>query len=325
MRNKAIDILKGLGILAIIFIHVTAWYTQDKTAYFIWNWGQFAVPVFVFCSTYLFFVKRQKYEQEGFVNYSLSRLKRLLIPYYIFLIFFYLIYLVKDATNIHWQSVLMNITLTTPGNELNWAVLLFIYLTILAFPLVGLWKKTRPAFILYAALSLSFSFLLFIYKWPFNYKLIMWLPWSLVILFSWYFARYEKRRLFFPLTLLWTGLLFVSLYLLKDTFGNSFEFIKNKYPPNLFYLSYGMFSATLIYYLAKRGLFDLAYKPIYFLSANSYSIFFIHLWLVITFSEFMNIQRLPWWLFFLIILSLTVIIQLGISKTKTCPSPRPKM
>lgn len=309
MRNKTIDILRGLGILAILLIHTTAWYTQNKAAYFIWNWGQFAVPAFVFCSTYLFFVKKEKYEQEGFLNYSLNRLKRLLSPYYFFLIFFYLIYVLKDATKIHWQSILMNVTLTTPGNELNWAVLLFVYLTILMFPLIELWGRARPIFILYAALSLTSSFLFLAYRWPFNYKLIMWLPWSLVILFSWYFARYEKRKFFYPLTLLGTGLLFVSLYLLKDAFVNSFEFFKNKYPPNLYYLSYGMFSITVIYSLAIRGLFDVLNKPIQFLSTNSYSIFFIHLWLIIALSEFMNIQRLTWWVFFLIILVLTLFAQ----------------
>lgn len=314
MRNKAIDILRGLGILAIIFIHVTAWYTKDKTAYFIWNWGQFAVPVFVFCSTYLFFVKKEKYAQEGFVNYSLSRLKRLLIPYYVFLLFFYLIYFVKNPQSIRLWDVLRDITLTTPGNEVNWAVLLFIYLTILMFPLIELWRKSRHLFILYVFLAISSSLLLITYSWPFNYKLIMWLPWSLVILFSWYFARYETRKLFYPLTLLGTGLLFVGLYFLKDTFGNSFEFFKNKYPPNLYYLSYGMLAVTLIYYLAKKGVFDLFHKPIHFLSAHSYSIFFIHLLLIIAFSEFVDIQKFTWWVFFIVVLNLTLIIQSVINK-----------
>lgn len=317
MRNKTIDILRGLGILSIIFIHVTAWFRGDKVAYSIWNWGQFAVPVFVFCSTYLFFIKKEKYEQEGFINYSLNRLKRLLAPYYLFLIFLFLIYLLKDAEKIQWQSVLMNITLTTPGNELNWAVLLFVYLTILMFPLVGLWRKARTLFILYSLFALTSSVLLLIYKWPFNYKLVMWLPWSLIILFSWYFARYETRKLFYPLTLVGTGLLFVGLYFLKDTFGNAFEFIKNKYPPNLYYLSYGMFSVTVIYYLAKGRLFDAFHKQIHFLSANSYTIFFIHLWLVIAFSEFMNIQRFVWWQFFAIILVLTLAVQLLINKIRS--------
>lgn len=309
MRNKAIDILRGLGILTIIFIHVTAWYAHDKTAYFIWNWGQFAVPAFVFCSTYLFFIKKEKYEKEGFTNYSLSRLKRLLAPYYIWLIFFYLIYVIKNPASISLQHVLRSVTLTTPGNEVGWAVLLFVFLTILMVPLVGLWRKTRSLFIVYSLLAVGSAFLLMFFPWPFNYKLIMWLPWSLVILYSWFFAKFENQKSFFPLIILSTASLFISLWFLNDALGNSSEFIKNKYPPNLYYLSYGMLATTLIYYLAKRGVFDSIHKPIHFLSVNSYNIFFVHLFLVIAFSEFMNIQRLAWWMFFLLICTFTFIIQ----------------
>jgi peptidoglycan/LPS O-acetylase OafA/YrhL len=318
MRNKGIDILRGLGILSIIFIHVTAWYTFDKTAYFIWNWGQFAVPIFVFCSTYLFFVKKGQYEQEGFIKYSLKRLKRLLLPYYWFLVFFFLIYIVKDFTKIHWQTILMQLTLTTPGTEPNWIVLLFVYLALLMFPLVELWRRARPFFVLYAVLALGSSLFLLSYTWPFNYKLIMWLPWSLIILFSWYFARYENRRFFYPFTTFATGLIFLTLYFSRNFFGNSFLLIGNKYPPDLYYLSYGMLAITLIYYLTKKGIFDFLQKPISFLSFHSYPIFFIHLLLVIAFSEFMNIRLLPWWGFFTITFTLAVVIQIGFGKIKSC-------
>ncbi len=314
MRNKAVDIVRGLGILAIIFIHVTAWFTFDKTAAFVWNWGQFAVPAFVFCSTYLFFVKKDQYGQEGFVNYSLRRLRRLLPPYYWWLLGFFLIYVFKDVTKIHWQSVLTQLTLTTSGIEPNWAILLFVYVTILMFPLLRLWRRARVFFILYVVLSLASSLLLLKYPWPFNYKLIMWLPWSLIIFFSWYFATYEKRKFFYPLTFLLTGTVFLLLSFSNNLLGNSFLFFKNKYPPNLYFLSYGIFVITLIYYLAKRGFLDYFHRPIHFLSLYSYPIFFIHLLLIIAASEFMNIQRLTWWVFLIIILVLTVIVQLGLVK-----------
>ena len=317
MRSKAIDLLRGLGILTIILIHVTAWYTQDKTAHFIWNWGQFAVPAFVFCSTYLFYTKKEKYEKEGFVNYSLIRLKRLLPSYYVFLVFFYLIYLLKKPLAIHWQDVLMNLTLTTPGHEPNWAILLFILITILMFPLTWLLKKSKSLFIFYAVLALTSSLLLVFYRWPFNYKLIMLLPWSLVILFSWYFSKYEGRRAFYPLTFFVLVIIFTIAFAVQNRLGNDLLFISNKYPPNLYYLSYGMLSVTLIYYLAKKGLFDFFQKPIYFLSVNSYHLFFIHLFLIIAASEFIQLKQLAWWQFFAIIFALTLAVQLVLNKIRS--------
>lgn len=311
-RNKAIDILRGLGILAIIFIHVTAWFTFDKTAHFIWNWGQFAVPAFVFCSTYLFFGKKEKYEKEGWFNYSVSRLKRLVYPYWVFLAFYYLIYLLKKPQTIHWEEVVRSITLTSPGQEINWAILLFVYMNLLLFPLLILWRKNKFLFGLYGLAALSFSSWLIFNNWPFNFRLIMWLPWSLVILFSWYFARYQTRKFFYPLTLIGTFLLFLILFLFQKATGSSDLFIADKYPPGLYFLSYGMFSSALIYYAADKGLFDLIHKPIHFLSTTSYNIFFIHLWLIIAFSEFMNIRVFAWWQFLLLILTLTIGVQLVI-------------
>jgi hypothetical protein len=225
--------------------------------------------------------------------------------------------LLKDATKINWQNILMNFTLTTPGNELNWAVLLFVYMTILLLPLIYLWRKNRVVFWLYSLVSLASSILFLNYGWPYNYKLIMWLPWSLVILFSWYFARFESKKNFFPQTLIWTGVLFLFLYVVQNLLGNSLGFLNNKYPPNLYYLSYGMFSSVVIYYLAEKGFFNFISKTLNYFSTNSYNIFFIHLFLIIALREFIDIQKFSWWMFFGIIFSLTVVIQTILNKIKT--------
>ena len=314
MRSKAIDILRGLGILTIIFIHVTSWYQFDPTARFIWNWGQFAVPVFVFCSTYLFFVKKLDYQKDGFLNYTFKRLRRLLVPYYIFLAFYYLFFFIKDPRLISGKEVFQTITLTSPGQEINWAVLLFVYAFVVTLILLLSWKKSKAVFVILSLLSIAFSILFLNYKWPFNYKTIMWLPWSLMILFSWVFAKFESKKFFYPLVIFGTGGLFVVLYLMKVSTGQSLTFFSNKYPPNLYYLSYGMLGTALVYWLSTKNVFRPFEKVINYLSLHSYNIFFIHLWLVVAFSQFMNIRQFAWWQFLLIILTLTVSIQAAYSK-----------
>lgn len=319
MRNKAIDILRGLGILTIIFIHVTSWYQFDPTARFIWNWGQFAVPVFVFCSTYLFFIKKLDYQKDGFLNYTLKRLRRLLVPYYVFLAFYYLIFLIKDPRLIVGKEVLQSITLTSPGQQINWAVLLFVYMFLITLFLIISWQKSRVFFVVFSVLSVFSSVLFLSYSWPFNYKTIMWLPWSLMILFSWVFAKFEKGKFFYPLTILGTGGLFVVLYLIKVSTGQSLTFFSNKYPPNLYYLSYGMFGTALVYWLSTKNVFKPFEKAINYLSLHSYNIFFIHLWLVVAFSQFTDIRRFVWWQLFLIILLLTLSMQFLIMQMKSLP------
>ncbi len=315
-RNENIDTLRGLGILSMIFVHITSWFLNDRSAFFIWNWGQFAVPVFVFCSTYLFFVKKQSLQQDGFTIYALKRLKRLLSPYYFFLIFYYLIFLIKDASRIKFQDVLQSVTLTSPGQEINWAILLFVYMFLITLLLIISWRKSKVIFIIFSFLALSSSLLLLSFSWPFNYKLIMWLPWSLIILFSWFFAKYERRGWSYAFIIVITFIIFIITRAYLAGFGKSLVFIANKYPPNLYYLSYGMLGTAFIYWLSTKNVFKPFEKVINYFSLHSYNIFFIHLWLIIAFVNFMNIKIFTWWQFFAIILGLTILIQSLINKAR---------
>lgn len=316
-RNENIDILRGIGIFSIILIHVNSWFLDDKIAFFIWNFGQFAVPVFVFCSTYLFFVKKLDYQQDGFLNYALKRLKRLLAPYYIFLVFYYAVFLIKDAKQIKFWEVLQSITLTSPGQEINWAILLFVYMFLITLFLILSWRKSKVIFIIYSILAFTSSFLLLTYQWPFNYKLIMWLPWSLIILFSWFFAKYEKHRWGYAFITIITVIIFITARAYLVASGKTLVFFANKYPPNLYYLAYGMFGTAFIYWLSTKSVFKPFEKAINYLSLHSYNIFFIHLWLIIAFTQFVNIKMFSWWQFLAIVLGLTILIQTAISRIKS--------
>ncbi|HSW48444.1 MAG TPA: acyltransferase [Candidatus Saccharimonadales bacterium] len=309
-RNLEIDILRGIAMITVILIHTSYYFINDKTALFLWRWSQFAVPVFIFCSAYIFF---QNTKQLNF-EYLKKRIFRLLKPYYIFLLFFFpVIYFVNPQIlnlNYIFQSLL-----TIGGVDVSWLVLLFMYLTII-FPLISLcFEKNKYLFWAYSFLSFASSILLIFYKLTFSYKLIFWLPWSIVALFALFFVKFEARSKILKITSFICGIIFVSFYFLLSRINHNLGFIENKYPPNIYFLSYGLFSIMILYFLSKIIIPNKrTTSMISFFSKNSYPIFFIHYIFLILFSPYLKTLNLNWFTFFSSILLITSIVQLGINK-----------
>ena len=88
-RDRTIDTLRGLAMFAMMVIHACSYYLKDKTTLFIWDNLQWAVPVFVFCSFYLFFGRKDKFSASDWLPYLKKRLTKLLTPYYYFLAVFF--------------------------------------------------------------------------------------------------------------------------------------------------------------------------------------------------------------------------------------------
>ncbi len=315
-RNLEIDILRGIGILAIILIHVNAYFLGDPLAKTLWNYSEFAVQTFVLISAYIFFKKKTLISLKDFVSYLKKRLVRLVLPYWVFLIFYFLLIAIFDRQDLIFSNIIRQITLTTTGNELNWFVLLFLQFTFL-IPLLSYWAQKRKVFFsLYVLAAFSSSLLLISYNPGLNFKLFMWLPWSLIVVFTWYVAAYEEKKWFYPTAIFATGSVYFFLSRLLTTIGRSLLFYDEKYPPNLYLLNYGIFATLILFWLIKKGLFDLGFlrKSLIFLGIHSYSIFFIHFFLVVGFNFWFGLGHLLWWQMFLIVLSMTLLIQTAINK-----------
>ena len=56
-RDQLIDNLRGLAMIVMILTHATAYFPNDIVSFTLWNWSNFAVPIFLFCSVYLFIKK----------------------------------------------------------------------------------------------------------------------------------------------------------------------------------------------------------------------------------------------------------------------------
>lgn len=309
-RNTDIDMLRGLSMFVMILIHTNAYHLGNKLAYILWDVSQFAVPVFLFCAAYIFFRKPFVFTPQTYTAYIWKRVTRLLIPYYLFLpIWLLIIYLHKpsDVTHAYIEQSL----LLSGGFDASWLVLLFIYLTLL-MPVISFVYQSKPALLwLYALLCAGVAFFFLDNKLPFPFRQTMWLTWPLIVLFSLYVVHFESRKWFFVRTILLTGALFFLVHAYQYANGHSLAQFHNKYPPNLYHLSYGFMTITGLYALARLKAFNLSgIRNLFsFLSTNSYPIFFIHFFILIAIRFWGGSLKLGWVEFFLVTLVSTLVVQ----------------
>ncbi|PJC32434.1 hypothetical protein CO051_03280, partial [Candidatus Roizmanbacteria bacterium CG_4_9_14_0_2_um_filter_39_13] len=315
VRNTTIDFLRGLAVILMILIHATAYFLDQPTVRLMWDCAHFAVPLFVFCSVYIAFQKNNS--KLPSVSRVFMRLKRLVIPYYIFTTILLLVFEFVLGTSITIQSATKWYLFGT-GRDIGWLVVLFVYFIFLV-PIIikaskhdSLWKFLHR--------TIWITAFLFIYAPHLeSFRLIMWLPWSAFLIFAFWFVKNEKKW-WFPIYAITLSLIafFVSRSILLEI-GHTLVFTENKYPPNLYYLSYGILSTTLIYYfhrfLIEHNLFAHWLQKIFdFFSRHSYSLFFIHFLFVYILKEWMDYREIGAWGFFGAILFLSTLTQIGINQ-----------
>lgn len=283
-RDTTIDYLRSISIIIMIVLHINPYFPrQPFTSWFI-NVGQWVVPAFILCSLAVGSTK-QVVDIRSYLSFLWRRSKRLLIPYYVWLISYLALYIVLGHKHLTWKSVVPNLTLTG-GIDFNWLVLLFLYITI-ALPflekLVERAEKWSSLFLFFCA-CLSIYFVWNRALLSSAYRLSMPLPWygvtiGLLLFLKW--IRSNQRRkiiLLLGLSLLTyeiVVLIFSSQHISLNTFNH-------KYPPDIFYFSYCLWTSIVAYGLVKMltshipsG--SLLTRFLQYVSVNSYPIFFTHL------------------------------------------------
>lgn len=313
-RDKSIDNLRGLAMFAMMVIHAISYFFSDKLSFYIWDYSQWAVPVFLFCSFYLYFKNPKKLDKFTFFSYLRKRFSRLLIPYYIFLFFFYiLLYWFDKKSFFNFGQLKANIFIYG-GLSFNWLVLVFVYFIFL-MPLIFWLKKYKYFYYGFFLLSIMSSIYFIFFR--INFRLIMWLPWSTLAFFTIFFIKNEKNWKKLSLTAIAFIIIFFILRIIEARIGHNLTQFENKYPPTLYHLSYGIFSTIIIFWLSKKNFFSYFNfeKLLYFLSLNSYSLFFIHILVMYSLNWF-DLKTNYWFTFFLIIIGTSSIIQLVLNRFK---------
>jgi peptidoglycan/LPS O-acetylase OafA/YrhL len=313
-RHVGIDYLRGFAMLAMILIHTNAYHLSDPTAYVLWNYSQFAVQIFVFCSMYLF-VKKNDFSTftwpdliAYYKKYIPKRFFRLVLPYYIFLPF----YLVLQASINHKlpsiSYIFQSLTLTG-GVDINWLVLLFLQLTFISPLLLYLFQRYR-----YARTFCSFILVVFlifcvpisIRKSFINYRWFMWIGWSYFFVLAYAFmypSQLEARKK--RIAQIFLGILGI-LFFFTPMFQNLYD---QKYPPNVYFIAYGAIWIIGLYlFFLKVSLPRSIQNFIHFFSKYSYSLFFIHYWILVFVSFYFTFN---WYTFFIVVLCASAGVQWG--------------
>ncbi len=328
MKNRftEIDDLRGLAIFFMILVHTSVYFLTDSFMKFLWNFSEWSVAGFIFCSSFVYFINsknnfwnEKKIDFKLYWQYLLKRLKRLIIPYYIFLLVFISLLLLTHNKLLNTKYIIFS-TFLVGGVDISWLVLLFLIFALM-FPLIKyLFENYKKIFYLGFFLSfLSLIYFLFIHNLNFNYRFIFWLPWSFIVFYTVLFTDYslrEKSKLSNKYFYLFSILFFVFSFLfsfiyLQQNYLN-LDQISNKYPPNLYHISFGLLGVLGFYLLSKIGIFNPPAgglrKFLNFLSLNSYSIYFIH-YTILYFTASWFVKNSNWFLFTIFVFITSLISQ----------------
>lgn len=287
-RYLHIDFLRAVSIVGVIAIHVYSDNLITPLNMFIWNYLHFVIVAFVFCSGYVMYAlyAPRLTSLLSIAGFYEKRLIRLLIPFYWYLLahytllFFFPNFFSGLGLQFSWRYLFQTMTLTG-GLGINWLPLLFLQLAIL-FPLLLLaFRKKRILFWAYIFVAVLFTIGITVWEFPYAYyRQVMWIPWSLFFILPWCFYVQEQKKTsakaYYFLSVI--GLLdFFLLFVIWKHVGRSLTLIDNKYPPNLYYLSYGIFGSFFLLGLSLLPVFKKGFSKTYlFISKVSYNLFFIH-------------------------------------------------
>lgn len=302
VRNHDIDNLRGLAMLGMMVLHACSYFLYNKTVWLVWNYLEWSVPVFLFCSFYITFGNNKKIDFK-------KRLKRLYVPYLVFLSVYFFLVFFFEKNRFNLPNILASLFLYG-GMDFNWLVLLFIYFTLLV-PVVRWLEKYKFLFYGFFSLSLISSIVLIFFS-PLNYRLDMWLPWTVYIYFTYFFVKKENDKKFIGAIALVSILAFGGLYLLELKTNHNLSQYSNKYPPTLYHISFGIFSTIILYWLSKMKIFHVFnfHKILHFFSINSYSLFFIHILLIFLLTWTKAVKSMNVFSFFGVILGASVLLQI---------------
>lgn len=307
-RYKEIDYLRGFAIFIMITTHSFSYYLNNALFYTVWDLIHFIVPMLVFSSTYILFQRDLSGKGEKLISYLKKRFNRLLIPYWIFISILFLFFKFFDPTKFNILNFLNNFFLVG-GLDMNWLVLLFIYITIISRLFLYIKNFFILTLLLFIFSLLSTITLLFIHP-SISYRYTMWLPWTIVVLYTFLYVKFNNNK-FILISLIFSVLIFIVSRIIIIQNNQSLSLFSNKYPPNIYYLSYGIIWLNICLLIFKSKVFyNLPItKFLNYLSKNSYGLFFIHFLVIFILNWVFNFKQYNIALFFSVVLSSSIFIQ----------------
>lgn len=280
-RDTSIDFLRAVGLLMIILAHVTA----PKIIHQLRN---FDVVLMVLIIGYVYMMNTKK--GISYSSYIIKRFKRLIIPTWSFLIFYFILFsMLPQWLNIRYETrdyiysfLLLSGQPDLPGIGFVWIMRIYFSIAFvlpISASLLNKYGMSRfclglsflwGVYELLIILSVRTSFLGSYFEWYVIYSI----GYGIISSIGFIIYRISKRNLIaLSITFFCIFCALMPLYGFEPT-------QKAKYPPSIYYVSYALFVCFCGFYFAKKyeNTKVINNRFISFLSNNS---LWIYLWHII--------------------------------------------
>ena len=245
-RDTVIDLLRILGIAMVMLAHC---YMPEHIS----EIREFDVITLVFVSGWSFGLSRFVLSKETYPAYVRKRIRRLVLPVWGFLAVFYAVFMLFFGMRFTPVQILLSALFLSGGIGFVWVYRIF-FINALITPF---FKKAMQehgklitAVVLFAALCLNEVFYVFVLKGRASiiarglvYLVTYTVSYGVTALYGMLETRFEKKEI------LLTGVLFLLVYLIMR-FMLGYGLLQDaKYPPQLYYVSYGLACTNLLYVL----------------------------------------------------------------------------
>jgi hypothetical protein len=278
-RDKKIDILRAIALIAIILAH-----SEPPTI--LRQIRSFDVPLMAIVMGASFYITNQDKEVH-YGSYVIKRVKRLVIPTWAFLSIFFSLLLFASLI-ISWKfpftlkKVIESYALMD-GIGYVWIIQVYLGIALLSPPILEFSKRVKrnsvyflvlgSIYILYYFLTLLSDSLSGISLMLFEHLVLYTIGYSLVAAIGIRIKEMSNKEI---------GLTTIVFFFIYFIFAIRYNFALTsaaKYPPTIYFLSFGVFASLLFYLLLDNKhiikFFDS--KFIYYLSSNSMWIYLWHI------------------------------------------------
>lgn len=287
-KNPLIDTLRAFSILVVLITHSLVPFLGPSHINIIWNYLHFSVVAFVFCSGYGTIASYARYAKTNkpVIWWMLKRFFRLYTPFALYIIGYWLLtYLFPGIfTGQDFRSTLPFVTSSLTlfgGASMGWLPILFLELTLVT-PIYLYILQNKKRIVVAFFLLFFLSLLQGIFPLPStSSRFTAWIFWSIPCLAGGASGRIQFSKPKTKRALAFLGISFlvlhVVLYMLLASNRLPLTLTSHKYPPDLFYFSYGFgVNAFLIILFSSTPLHHQITAIIRFLARHSYSLLFVH-------------------------------------------------
>ena len=314
-RLYYIDFLKCVGLIGIIIAHVGSpgWAKMLRS---------FDVPLMVILSSILANRSYSKYSKSktSVMDYYLSRIKRLVIPTWVFLTIFFVFKFIVTGNTKSVKYYLASYLLTRYGIGYVWVILIYLYSAML-IPLFAKLKLSIKGIaivvISYLIYEIAYHYGLGlndggIVRYFFDTTFYYIVPYGLITYLGYNYSRMSMKAKY--AILVTSVIAFVSLACFYWADTGKFQRVQIvKYPPRLYYLSYGIacsFALLMICERKNRPLFE--NKVVRFISSHSMWIYLWHI-LVLTLYDMFKAPEI-WFVKLIVVLIVSSVIVIIVNK-----------